>query len=447
MKFPKIGDIATKEIVSVDIDDTLAHAIEKMTQSNHRNIVVKRADGFSVLSVFDVINFKNQQCDLNTPLLDLNLKKVPTLHKEENILEALNTIENSDFLCIVDEQNNFYGLVTHSDITANMDPNILMESYRLEDFFKIGKKVKTVFKEDITSDVLDDMVALSYDNIIIVDKHNRPIGILTTKNVINLVKLHKDLSLPIKEYMVTPVETIPHTTTIKEALTYIKKKHFKRAVIVDDANVFVGVISQSELISLTYSNWVNLMHQHEEELAEINTFLKNKTKKYEKLAATDALTGLYNRYKFSELFLYEYELMLQRDNKMSLVMLDIDFFKKINDTYGHDIGDRVLVEVSNIILQSLRNTDTISRWGGEEFVMLLPTANLQTALKIAENIRKTIEQKEINIAKHVTVSLGVTEVQKEDILESALKRADEALYEAKKSGRNCVKSSMPQKER
>jgi len=442
MKFPKIGDIATKEIISANIDDTLAYAIDKMTQNNHRSIVVIREDGFSVLNVFDVINFKNQHTDLNKSLSALNLTKVPIIQKEENILEALNQIQNTEFLCVVDEKNNLYGLLTHSDITANMDPGILMESYKLEDFFKIGKKVKTVFKNDTASDVLKDMVKLSYDNIIIVNKEQKPIGILTTKNIINLIKLHKDLSVPIKEYMITPVDTIVQSTTIKGALAYIKEKHYKRAVIVDDAGVFIGVISQSELISLTYSNWVNLMHQHEEELSEINILLQNKTKKYEQLAATDALTGLYNRYKFSELFLYEYELMIQRNCKMSLLMLDIDFFKKVNDTYGHDAGDRVLKVVSNTMLQTLRNIDTVGRWGGEEFVILLPTAELETAVKIANNIRVAIENKEIQDAKSITVSLGATEVQKDDTLEEALKRTDDALYEAKREGRNCVKTSV-----
>ena len=445
MKFPKVGDIATREIISVTIDDTLSYAIDKMTQNNHRNIVVIREDGFSVLNVFDVISFRNQHIDLKSPLSTLYLAKVPVVQKEKNILEALAKIKSSDFLCVVDEENNLYGLLTHSDITANMDPGILMESYKLEDFFKIGKRVKTVFKNEPVSKVLHNMVQLSYDNVIVVDSHQKPIGILTSKNIINLIKLHKDLSHPIKEYMITPVDTINQSTTIKEALEYIKEKNFKRAVIVDDKGVFVGVISQSELISLTYSNWVNLMHQHEEELAEINTLLKNKTKKYEQLAETDALTGLYNRYKFSELFLSEYKLMIQKNSNMSLLMLDIDFFKKINDTYGHDVGDRVLKEISNTMLQTLRNTDTVGRWGGEEFVILLPTADLESAIQVANNIRVAIATKKRDGFEKVTVSLGVTEVQKGDTLEKALKRADNALYEAKRAGRNCVKTNTARK--
>lgn len=439
MKFPTIGEIATCQIISVNIDDKLSYAIDRMMQSEHRSIVVVREDGFSILNVFDVINFQNNQYDLDTPLSALNLSKVTVLQKETNVLEALEQIESAEFICVVDEENSLYGLVTHSDITANIDPDILMESYKLEDFFKIGKKVKTVSQDSITSDVLKDMVQLVYDNIIIVDEKIRPIGILTSKNIINLVKRHKDLSLPIQHYMVSPVESVKQSATIKEALTYIKTKHYKRAVIVNDEGVFIGVISQSELISLTYSNWVALMHQHEEELSELNTILKKETKKYERLASTDTLTCLYNRYKFSELFLFEHQVMLQRNNKMALLMLDIDFFKHVNDTYGHDVGDKVLVAISSSILQTLRNIDIVGRWGGEEFVMLLPTANLTIATQIANNIRTTIEKKKIDVTEGVTVSLGVTQIQKDDTLQRALKRADNALYIAKESGRNCVK--------
>ncbi len=440
MKFPNIGEIATHQIISVSINDTLSYAIEQMMQSEHRSIVIIREDGFSVLNVFDVINFKNKQYDLEIPLSDLHLAKVPVLKKEQNILDALEQIESAEFICVIDETNSLYGLVTHSDITANMDPDILMESYKLEDFFKIGKKVKTVTPDTSTSDVLKDMVKLAYDNIIIVDESAQPIGILTTKNIISLVKLHKDLTLSIRDYMISPVETLTQSTSIKDALAYIKTKHYKRAVIVDNEGIFVGVISQSELISLTYSNWVTLMHQHEEELAEVNTLLQKKTQKYEKLASTDVLTGLYNRYKFSELFLFEHQLMLRQNSKMSLLMLDIDFFKHVNDTYGHDVGDKVLVEVSNSILQTLRNVDIIGRWGGEEFVMLVPTADLTMATGLANNIRTTIAKKKIDIAKQVTVSIGVTQVQEDDTLQSALKRADNALYIAKESGRNKVVS-------
>lgn len=158
------------------------------------------------------------------------------------------------------------------------------------------------------------------------------------------------------------------------------------------------------------------------------------------MAVTDSLTGLYNRYKFSELFISEYTTMAKRDNSMSIIMIDIDHFKLINDNHGHNMGDKVLVQISNILLKYLRNVDIIARWGGEEFIALLPTATVENGVKLAEKIREAIKSYEMPNGLKVTASFGVTQVIKGDSMESAIGRADEALYEAKNSGRNQVKS-------
>ena len=408
-------------------------------ESEHRNIIITDDKEYFVLNVLDIISFKNEHCDFSKPLMTCKLPKVPTVHRETNILDALKLVESSEFLCVLDEEGDLYGLVTHSDIVANLDPSTLIRTYKLEDFFKIGKSIKTTSLDAKTSDVLQQMIDNNYDSIVVLDETKKPLGILTTKNVIALLKTQKDLSLPVKHYMITPVDAVKKSITVQEALEYIKQKHYKRVVVVDDDGSFVGIIKQSELISLTYSNWVNLMHKYQEELSEINAMLMQKSKKYEHLAATDPLTGLYNRSKFSELFLSEYNTMIRRDNAMSLIMLDIDFFKKVNDTYGHDVGDRVLVQVAHTLLKTLRNVDIIARWGGEEFVMLLPTADKKTAKEIANKIRVAIKGQKIDGIDGITASLGVSEVTRDDTLESALKRADEALYSAKKSGRDCVK--------
>ncbi len=123
---------------------------------------------------------------------------------------------------------------------------------------------------------------------------------------------------------------------------------------------------------------------------------------------------------------------------MSLVMVDVDFFKKINDTYGHGVGDKVLVNISELFLSLLRDEDIVCRWGGEEFVILLPSANLKDALSLAEKLRGRIEMMEIETVHKVTASFGVTQVRVDDDLKSAVDRADSALYRAKNAGRNCV---------
>ena len=121
-----------------------------------------------------------------------------------------------------------------------------------------------------------------------------------------------------------------------------------------------------------------------------------------------------------------------------ILFLDIDHFKNINDTYGHDIGDSVLVAVVNQI-RSLMETDHIfGRWGGEEFIYIVPIVDEKSLWNFAEKVRKIIDEKQFPTVNHITLSVGATLVYSEDSPESLIKRADEAVYEAKESGRNKV---------
>lgn len=132
--------------------------------------------------------------------------------------------------------------------------------------------------------------------------------------------------------------------------------------------------------------------------------------------------------------------MVQRNNNLSLIILDVDHFKKVNDTFGHNIGDKVLVELSRTLLDNLRDIDIVCRWGGEEFVVLLPTANIANASNLADKLRTCIEKLEIDKVGQITASFGVAQVNEGDDMQSVIDRADKALYMAKKSGRNCVKT-------
>jgi diguanylate cyclase (GGDEF)-like protein len=211
---------------------------------------------------------------------------------------------------------------------------------------------------------------------------------------------------------------------------------------VDDYGNMSGIVTQKELISLSYSRWAMLIKEHHEELTQINASLLHKSKKYEVMASTDSLTGLYNRRKFLELYNSSVLTMEQRGNDMSLLILDIDYFKKVNDTFGHGVGDGVLIQISHALLKNLRNIDIVCRWGGEEFVVLLPAVDLNNAMFLAEKLRCSIEAMNIDTVGKVTASFGVTQVNIGDDLEDVVARADAALYEAKASGRNCVRANF-----
>jgi diguanylate cyclase (GGDEF)-like protein len=158
------------------------------------------------------------------------------------------------------------------------------------------------------------------------------------------------------------------------------------------------------------------------------------------LAVHDQLTGLFNRRKLNEFL--EYELgKRHKDGDFSMLMYDIDFFKKVNDEFGHSVGDLVLTHMSNIIRKAMRSCDVVGRWGGEEFVCILPNTRVKGALNLAERLRKEVESTPLPPLQKLTISVGVTEVLANDTYESLLDRMDGALYDAKKGGRNrcCVR--------
>ena len=157
-----------------------------------------------------------------------------------------------------------------------------------------------------------------------------------------------------------------------------------------------------------------------------------------KLAATDPVTGLWNRRHSEDLLSADLEQAQRTGRPMTLLMIDIDRFKDINDTHGHQTGDRVLIEMTRRLRDHLRGTDIVSRWGGEEFVILLRSCGLRDALGTAEKLRRQIADTPFEGLFTVTISTGVTELRSEDDLTSWLGRADAALYEAKRAGRDTV---------
>jgi len=157
-----------------------------------------------------------------------------------------------------------------------------------------------------------------------------------------------------------------------------------------------------------------------------------------RLANTDGLTGLYNRSKIEQILTIEVLRSRRYKHPLSIIIADIDHFKIVNDTYGHNVGDVVLAGIASLMKQHVREVDTVGRWGGEEFLIVCPETRVEGAIKLAEKLRKKIEKhhfKEIGIK---TVSMGTAELEIDDWDEDIIKRADKNLYKAKRAGRNRV---------
>lgn len=130
------------------------------------------------------------------------------------------------------------------------------------------------------------------------------------------------------------------------------------------------------------------------------------------------------------------EVAKRHSQPLSLILVDIDHFKSVNDTYGHQVGDMVLSQTTKIISQNLRKSDIFGRWGGEEFVVICPQTNKNEAFVLAEKLRVAIEENEFEKVGHKTICLGIAELENDDNEETLVEKADKALYEAKNGGRN-----------
>ncbi len=178
---------------------------------------------------------------------------------------------------------------------------------------------------------------------------------------------------------------------------------------------------------------------HEAEVQKYIKELESTNRKLDKLATFDMLTGVYNRRKFEQDVTLASEKREKYESPFAIIMFDIDGFKLINDQYGHKMGDVILQEMTSVVKRSLRETDKLFRWGGDEFVILLQETSIKNAFKAAEKVRKTVESYSFELEdSNVTISLGVGEYIQGDSIDQFLSYVDNALLKAKSNGKNRV---------
>jgi diguanylate cyclase (GGDEF)-like protein len=161
-------------------------------------------------------------------------------------------------------------------------------------------------------------------------------------------------------------------------------------------------------------------------------------KRIEGLSITDSLTQLYNRLKLDKAIIYEVDRSSRYHNPLSIVLFDVDDFKSVNDAYGHQIGDTVLVGIADIIHNIVRDADIAGRWGGEEFMIICPDTDGEGAAKLAEKLRKALADHKFKKVGKKSCSFGVATLRNKEDAQSLINRADDAMYQAKNEGRNRV---------
>lgn len=281
--------------------------------------------------------------------------------------------------------------------------------------------------------VIDDMYH-NWRSCTLVGDSGHVVGIITERDIVRvcgeLFEQHQEGKLPdlqARDVMTPTPKCLHENTPLYDALVFSRSQRLRHIPVVNDQDTLVGLVTQTDMVNA----YVTLM-ERQEQLEASNRELHN-------LAMEDALMSIGNRHAMEVDLKYTQAAAKRDDKTYAIAMLDVDWFKKYNDHYGHQSGDKVLIAVSNAVKGAVRESDRVYRYGGEEILVLMPDTDTVGAIQGAERMRKAISDLNIEHEKsplrHITVSVGVS-AEKAGEWKALVKRADEALYRAKDAGRD-----------
>lgn len=226
-------------------------------------------------------------------------------------------------------------------------------------------------------------------------------------------------------------------------LIYLENR-LSKSIFSKERIEFISLMSSQIAISLenamVYKNLEVLVEERTTDLELKNKELVDLNMQLRTISITDGLTGLFNRRKLDDVLEYEVSKTLRYKSNLSIILMDIDYFKNVNDTYGHNVGDQVLIKIANILTSNTRKSDIVGRWGGEEFLVVCPEIEFSSAVKLAKKLNHAIEDYDFGEVGTKTGSFGVTKFIEGEQIKDVLKRVDDYLYIAKRTGRNKVVS-------
>ncbi|HLD24092.1 MAG TPA: GGDEF domain-containing protein [Sulfuricurvum sp.] len=299
-----------------------------------------------------------------------------------------------------------------------------------------------VFDGDVIVHKVLEFFASNSSDAVIITYNALPIGILTLKDLVRALYNCDNSGLPIKGFMTSPVKTFDASMNISDVLDQMQDLPYDKIVAVKENSV-VGIIDKHHLLSLCYTQLTPIIKHEYNMVHSLMEMVGEGERGLLKMATTDVLTGIGNRRLFEEIFQAHQTLGKRYDVTLFLLLFDIDNFKSINDTFGHNVGDSVLKELTTLVGRSIRKSDIFIRWGGEEFAILLRYSDPITVMKIAEQIRQRIDKNSFETIVHVTCSFGLTSILPNETLDEVFERADRALYRAKSDGKNSVRMEIP----
>jgi diguanylate cyclase (GGDEF)-like protein len=434
--------LKTISVLYVEDENDVRGFTSKLLASLLRKVYVAQ-DGLEGLELFE----KNKD-DIDLIVTDINMPKMDGL----SMCAAIKNINSEVPLVITSAHNDTNFLKKAIEIGVNTYAMKPIDLYQLVEsiikamepiilkrkLIELNLSLESKIEQEVNKikSILD-----AQDNIIIVTSKEKITNVnkkfldfFGITNFDDFIATEKDIFDFFQEEFgfITKEQIIKQESWIK----YIKDLHeIDRIVKIKNKN------KEEKIFAINVDYYENKDNYYVFSLTDI-TKLKEKSNLLEYQASHDKLTGLFNRNRFDDIYPKEIKRSKRYNNELSIILFDIDNFKQINDNYGHPVGDEVLKEIANITLNSVREQDITVRWGGEEFLVLLPQTDLAGAIIAANKIRNSIESEGITAhSLMVTASFGVTQLLEDDNEASFISRSDKFLYEAKKTGKNKVVSS------
>lgn len=278
---------------------------------------------------------------------------------------------------------------------------------------------KHEFPMDYTGEAFDHKIPLGQvtlysNNQLVFDRVKYGFILILINSIIKTIALWFIIYYFITKYLGKPLEE------------FTTKIHNQDIQSPQDINLNIPWTDKNELLILkdSYNEMIQRLNEH-------------KT-----LSITDKLTGIFNRLKLDEALKDEFNRSSRFKSNFGIIIIDIDYFKKVNDTYGHLVGDQVLIQFTQIIQKNIRKVDIFGRWGGEEFMIICPETNFQNTIKVAQSLSEIISTNKFPIDNNITASFGVTVYDGDENIDIVIARADKALYKAKVNGRNRVEGIL-----
>lgn len=417
-------------ILYVEDEEGVRKGYEKALNRYAKELYVA-CDGEEGLSLYIQYQPDIVITDINMPKMNgIKMSKaIKKINPEQQIIITTAHSETGYFIEAIELQINSY-------LLKPVDKNMLKKK-----ILEIAKVQKLNDEVNAKQALMEEIANLQNNMLVVYDESNIPIfankPFLSFFNVKDIEefskKIHNLRDTFIKQ---DDVYSYDNTNDIHWTVELEQLDEDKRLVSINAHKIFENTCSipQTFLVNIKKVAITNHKICTFSEITSITT----KKKEFEIKAFIDELTQIPNRAKFNQVLNKEIERYHRYKQELSLIIFDIDYFKQFNDTYGHQLGDVILCELTQLVGNRVRTNDLFARWGGEEFIIILTNTDLSSARSFAENIRLSVKQHRFKNDLKLTCSFGVATINIEDNEESFIKRADEALYQAKQTGRNKV---------